>query len=133
LQLTLGQRLSGLSTTGERGSYALGQARLFDNCLWPVFSLAGVARRACYLWPMEKRGEAKDRHGRTWTAVVVTQDEAEEADFRFWYEGLSPEERVNAVQDCTLSALKAKGIQELPRLRKVYRVLKARPARYPPE
>ena len=61
----------------------------------------------------EKRGDAAE------------EAEAEEADFRFWYEGLSPEERVNAVQDCLLSALKAKGIREIPRLRRVYRVLKS--------
>jgi hypothetical protein len=46
--------------------------------------------------------------------------------FRFWYEGLSPEERVNAVQDCLLSALKAKGIREIPRLRRAHRVLELR-------
>lgn len=78
----------------------------------------------CYRRAMKQRGQAVDRHGRTWTATVVSESEAEEADFRFWHEGLSPEERVNAVQDCLLSALKAKGISEIPRLKKVYRVLK---------
>ena len=43
---------------------------------------------------MERRGQATDRHGRTWTARIVSQDEAEEEDFRFWYEELTPEERV---------------------------------------
>ena len=56
---------------------------------------------------MEKRGQATDRHGRTWTARIVSQDEAEEEDFRFWYEELTPEERVRAVEDCTLSARRA--------------------------
>ena len=74
---------------------------------------------------MERRGQATDRHNRTWAATVVSEDEAEEEDFRFWYEELSPEERVNAVQDCLLSSLKAKGIREIPRLRRVYRVLKS--------
>jgi hypothetical protein len=74
---------------------------------------------------MEQRGQAKDRHGRTWTATVVSEEEAEEADFRFWYENLTPEERVNAVQDCLLSSLKAKGIREIPRLRRAHRVLKS--------
>ena len=46
--------------------------------------------------PMEKRGQATDRHGRTWVARIVSQDEAEEEDFRFWYEELTPEERVRA-------------------------------------
>lgn len=72
---------------------------------------------------MEKRGQATDRHGRVWTAQVVSQEEAEEEDFRFWYEELTPEERVRAVADCTLSALKARGINEIPRLRKVCRVV----------
>jgi len=74
---------------------------------------------------VETRGQATDRHGRTWTARVVSQDEAEEEDFRFWYEELTPEERVRAVEDCTLSALKARGINEIPRLRKVCRVIRA--------
>jgi hypothetical protein len=75
---------------------------------------------------MERRGTATDRHNRTWTAVVVREDEAEEEDFRFWYEDLTPEERVNAVADCLLSSLQAKGIREIPRLRRVHRVLKSR-------
>jgi hypothetical protein len=65
---------------------------------------------------MEQRGQAKDRHGRTWTATVVSEEEAEEADFRFWYENLTPE---------VLSSLKAKGIREIPRLRRAHRVLKS--------
>jgi hypothetical protein len=64
-----------------------------------------------------------DRHGRVWTAHVVREDEAEEADFRFWYEELTPEERVRAVEDCLLSALKTRGLDGVPRLRRVYRVL----------
>lgn len=73
---------------------------------------------------MKRRGQAVDRHGKTWTATVVTEAEAEEADFRFWYEGLTPAERVDAVQDCLLSSLKTRGIREIPRLRRVYRVIK---------
>ena len=79
----------------------------------------------CYRLGMQQRGQATDRYGRSWTATVVTEAEAEEADFRFWYEGLTPAERVNAVQDCLLSALKTKGIREIPRLRRVYRVLES--------
>lgn len=74
---------------------------------------------------MQVRGKAVDRHGRTWEARVLTQDEAEEEDFRFWYEGLTPEERVDAVADCLLSSLKARGIHEIPRLRRVCRVIKS--------
>ena len=73
---------------------------------------------------MEKRGQATDRHGRIWEARVLSQDEAEEEDFRFWYEGMTPEERVRAVEECLLSSLRAKGINEIPRLRRVYRVVK---------
>ena len=73
---------------------------------------------------MEKRGQAIDRHGRVWEARVLSQDEAEEEDFRFWYEEMTPEERVQAVEECLLSSLQAKGINEIPRLRRVYRVVK---------
>jgi hypothetical protein len=72
---------------------------------------------------MERRGQTTDRHGRIWEARVVATDEAEEEDFRFWYEELSPAERVLAVEECLLSSLNAKGIREIPRLRRVYRVL----------
>ena len=73
---------------------------------------------------MDIRGQGKDRHGRTWTAAVLHEDEAAEADFRFWYEQMTPAERVLAVEDCTLSALKAQGIDELPRLRRVSRIVR---------
>ena len=72
---------------------------------------------------MEKRGQATDRHGRVWVARVVSDHEAEEEDFRFWYEDLTPEERVLAVEECLLSALKARGVNEIPRLRRVCRVV----------
>lgn len=74
---------------------------------------------------MEERGQATDRHGRTWVARIVSQDEAEEEDFRFWYEELTPEERVRAVEDCLLSSLKARGVNEIPRLRRVCRIIKS--------
>ncbi len=66
------------------------------------------------------------RHGKVWTGVVIDQEEAEEEDFSFWYEGLTPEQRVEAVEDCLLSSLKAKGIHEIPRLRRVYRVVECK-------
>jgi hypothetical protein len=65
---------------------------------------------------MEQSGKAVDRHGRVWTARVVDRTEAAAEDFRFWYDNLTPEQRVEAVEVCTLSALKAKGIDEMPRL-----------------
>lgn len=77
---------------------------------------------------MEQRGKAVDRHGRTWSASVIDRTEAADEDFRFWYENLTPEQRVEAVEDCLLSALKAQGIDEIPRLRRVSRVVQ-RPRR----
>lgn len=65
-----------------------------------------------------------DRHGRVWGGKVVSRAEAAEEDFRFWYEGLTLEQRVEAVEECLLSALKAKGIDEIPRLRRVSRVVR---------
>jgi hypothetical protein len=76
---------------------------------------------------MERKGQAVDRWGRVWEARIIPHEEAEEEDFRFWYEGLTPEERVLAVEECLLSSLKARGIHEIPRLRRVCRVVK--PAR----
>ncbi len=72
---------------------------------------------------MEKRGQATDKYGRVWEARVLSQDEAEEEDFRFWYEEMTPEERVRAVEECLLSSLKAKGVNEIPRLKRVGRIL----------
>jgi hypothetical protein len=72
---------------------------------------------------MERRGKATDRHGRVWSATVVRRSEAAEEDFRFWYDNLTPEQRVREVEECLLSALKAKGIDEIPRLRRVSRVV----------
>lgn len=72
---------------------------------------------------MEERGQAADRHGRVWSARVVRRAETAEEDFRFWFDNLTPEERVDAVEECLLSALKTKGIDEIPRLRRVSRVV----------
>jgi len=63
-----------------------------------------------------------ERDGRRWTIRVVAAEEAEQADFDFWFER-TPEERVAAVADCLLSALKTRGIDEIPRLRRVCRVV----------
>lgn len=54
---------------------------------------------------------------------MVRRSEAAEEDFRFWYEDLTPEQRVEAVEECLLSALKARGVDEIPRLRRVSRVV----------
>ena len=61
------------------------------------------------------------RKGELWTVTRVPWDRAEEEDFRFWYEGLTPEERVEAVGECLELSLKAKGLDGVPRLRRVHR------------
>src|SRR5436190_21369647 len=64
------------------------------------------------------------RNGRAWTLSKVRTEDAEAEDFRFWYEELTPEQRVDAVYDALESCLKAKGIDAVPRLRRVYRRIK---------
>jgi hypothetical protein len=68
-----------------------------------------------------KRSEVRDRRGRLWTVSVVPTAEADEEDFRFWYEELTPAQRVDLVSECLLSCLKTKGLDALPRFRRVYR------------
>jgi hypothetical protein len=68
-----------------------------------------------------KRSQARDRRGRLWTMTVVPKAEAAEEDFRFWYEELTPAQRVDLVDQCLLDCLKTKGKNGLPRLRRVYR------------
>ena len=72
---------------------------------------------------MTDHGSAIDRHGRRWTARVVPASDAGEDDFDFWFDSMSPEQRVEAVGDCLLSALKTRGVHDLPRLRRVHRVV----------
>ena len=73
---------------------------------------------------MEERGRTTDRHGRVWKATVVRRDDVADDDFRSWFDNLTPEERVLQVEEGLLSSLKAQGINEIPRLQKVARVLK---------
>jgi hypothetical protein len=73
---------------------------------------------------MEKRGQAADRHGKIWVGTIVRFDEAEENDFLFWYEGMSPDERVNAVSSCMEGAIKTRGDNAGKRLRRVFRIIK---------
>ncbi len=71
---------------------------------------------------VEIRGQATDKRGRLWTAKVVPRELEAEEDFRFW-QSMTPAQRVNAVGACLLSTLKTQGIHELPRLRRVCRVI----------
>ncbi|NCQ35466.1 hypothetical protein GW813_10450 [bacterium] len=68
----------------------------------------------------------RDAKGRLWKVAVVPCDQAEQEDARFWYEELSPEERVVAVHACVESALLAQGVEHVPRLRRVARVVQRR-------
>lgn len=68
-----------------------------------------------------KRSQVQDRRGRVWTISVVPKAEAAEEDFRFWYEELTPDQRVDLVDQCLLDCLKTRGENGLPRLRRVYR------------
>jgi hypothetical protein len=71
--------------------------------------------------------KALTRNGRTWTLSKVPLKDGEEEDFRFWYEGLTPEQRVDAVYDALEMCLKMKGVDAVPRLRRVHRLLKRSP------
>jgi hypothetical protein len=65
----------------------------------------------------------RDARGRTWSVVVAPSDQADTLDARFWRD-MSPEQRVVAVHACLESALKARGISRVPRLRRVARIVK---------
>ena len=69
---------------------------------------------------MERRGQARDRQGRVWTASVLEQGEAVAEDLRFWREEMTPDEPVSAVEACLANALTARGIDELPRTTKSF-------------
>ena len=70
---------------------------------------------------MAKHKQVVDGRGRVWTVSRIKWHEAEEEDFRFWYERLFPEERVDAVSDALESCLKTRGLDAVPRLRRVHR------------
>jgi hypothetical protein len=73
---------------------------------------------------MPDQRQVVDRRGRIWTVSKVAWEEAEEEDFRFWYERLSPEERVEAVAEALESCMKTRGCHAIPRLRRVHRRIK---------
>ena len=74
-----------------------------------------------------QRQSARDGKGRTWDISVVPVERAEEEDFEFWWK-MRPEDRVRAVKECTLSALRAQGNAkpDVGRLRRVARIVKRR-------
>ena len=62
-----------------------------------------------------------ERNGKIWSVVKVSRGESEQEDFRFWYDGLTAEERVDSVAGALESCLKARGDDGVPRLRRVHR------------
>ncbi len=72
---------------------------------------------------MKILGQATDRHGRVWRAQTVTFEEGEEENWRFWHEALTPEQRIVATLECLTDSLKVQGKDELPRLRRISRVV----------
>jgi hypothetical protein len=68
----------------------------------------------------------RDRQGKIWTISRVSKAEAEDEDMRFWRDGLTPEQRVEAVHLALESTLKARGINAVPRLRRDSRILPMR-------
>lgn len=88
--------------------------------------LADAAAEATMSSERIRRGVTRDRLGREWSVALVPSHRADEEDFRFWFEELTGEERVVAVRECLLSSLRARGIHEVPRLRRVARRVERR-------
>jgi hypothetical protein len=72
-----------------------------------------------------ERRKVADGRGRIWTVSKVPWREAEKEDFRFWYEELTAEERVEAMAEALESCLKTRGLDGIPRLRRVHRRIRA--------
>jgi hypothetical protein len=89
----------------------------------PSPDLVEMSRHAYASAVKAKSQKHVDSHGRTWLVTLVPSDRADDHDARFW-ERMSPEQRVVAVQGCLESALKARGMTLVPRLRRVARVVK---------
>ena len=73
---------------------------------------------------MTQQTRVRDRQGRIWTVKKIRRGDAAEADLRFWYDGLTGEQRVDVVADALESCLKARGLDGIPRLRRVHRRVK---------
>jgi hypothetical protein len=67
-----------------------------------------------------------DGAGRIWQVAVVACSDADAEDARFWLDELTPAQRVMAVEECTRSALLARGFVDVPRLRRVARIVERR-------
>ena len=87
---------------------------------------AGPTRSACLCMSAMRAPGARQTHrdaqGRTWSVALVSTARAAAEDAKFWRK-LTPEQRVMAVHGCLESALKARGMARVPRLRRVARVV----------
>ena len=63
---------------------------------------------------MAKSKQLIDRHGRTWTLKKVSWKDAEAEDARFWYEELTPKQRVEAVYEALESSLRHEALMPYP-------------------
>ncbi|MGH7297884.1 MAG: hypothetical protein ACRELB_23290 [Polyangiaceae bacterium] len=63
-----------------------------------------------------------DREGRRVTITLLRFGEAEDEDLRYWLEELTPQERLDAVEECMQDYLRLKGRRDLPRVRRVLRL-----------
>ena len=71
------------------------------------------------------------RKGRLWSLAKVPWTDAEAEDFRFWHDGLSPEQRVEAVTEALDECLKTRGVHGALRLRRVHRRVKRTGSKVP--
>ncbi|MFN0204962.1 MAG: hypothetical protein ACKVS6_01455 [Planctomycetota bacterium] len=70
-----------------------------------------------------KQKRLRGPDGRIWTITKVKWTDAAKTDARFWYEKLTPAERVEAVYDALVNCYKTRG-QRVPRLRRIHRRVK---------
>ncbi len=66
----------------------------------------------------------RDRRGREWTVVVKSMDEDD--DLEPWIR-LTPEQRIELIGECVLDGLRVKGQSDIPRLRRIYRIVERAP------
>jgi len=72
--------------------------------------------------------EVEDRAGRRWTITVTDIDENEALDP---WRSMTGDERVALIGECVLDGLRLKGQLDIPRLRRVHRVLERAPRPIP--
>lgn len=78
--------------------------------------------------PTSDHSVVHDRRGRTWTISVMSVEENDNLDS--WMH-LSPEQRIELVGECVLDGLRVKGQCDIPRLRRIYRIIERTPSSVP--